>query len=122
MFIHDRSQLFRELKLCKQLLRPLDDQRTAGSQESSQMIRGYSRQTGSCVSSLSNGIGQSLEPDAEAFLHTNLPFSAPMPRQIFYSQNSSLPSKSNLLHIQHALKVVFNLYLNHFKLFVALKK
>lgn len=86
------SHLFRELKLCKQLLRPIDDQRTNRSQGSSQMIRGYSRQTNSCVSSLSNGISQPNEPDAEAFLHGNLPFSAPMTRQLFRSQNSSLQS------------------------------
>ncbi|KAL5009301.1 hypothetical protein ScPMuIL_014882 [Solemya velum] len=47
------TQVFREFKLCKLLLRPLDDHHSA-SRGSSQQIRGYSRQTESYVSSLSN--------------------------------------------------------------------
>jgi hypothetical protein len=53
-----RTQLFREFKLCKMLLRPLDDRHSA-SRYSGHMLRGYSRQTESYVSSLSNSVDNS---------------------------------------------------------------
>ena len=52
------TQLFREFKLCKLLLRPLDD-RYSASRGSSHQIRGYSRQSESYVSSLSNSADNS---------------------------------------------------------------
>ena len=52
------TQLFREFKLCKLLLRPLDD-RYSASRGSTQNIRGYSRQSESYVSSLSNSADNS---------------------------------------------------------------
>ncbi|XP_067682061.1 regulator of G-protein signaling 22-like isoform X1 [Haliotis asinina] len=55
-----RTQLFRELKLCKLLLRPLDD-RISASRNSSRQLRGYSRQSESYVSSLSNSADNSAE-------------------------------------------------------------
>ncbi|KAK3576327.1 hypothetical protein CHS0354_039734 [Potamilus streckersoni] len=64
------TQLFREFKLCKLLLRPLDD-RYSASRHSSQQIRGYSRQSESYVSSLSNSADNSandvLEDEDLAF-------------------------------------------------------
>jgi hypothetical protein len=53
-----RTQLFRELKLVKLLLRPLEDRQSA-SRGSSRNIRGYSRQTETYVSSLSNSVDNS---------------------------------------------------------------
>ena len=55
--------MFREFKLCKLLLRPLDD-RGSASRASSRLLRGYSRQTESYVSSLSNSADNSAN-DAE---------------------------------------------------------
>lgn len=52
------TQLFREFKLCKLLLRPLDD-RYSASRNSSNQLRGYSRQSESYVSSLSNSADNS---------------------------------------------------------------
>ncbi|XP_074646346.1 uncharacterized protein LOC141902488 [Tubulanus polymorphus] len=57
-----KTKLFREFKLSKLLLRPLDD-RYSASRGSSRNIRGYSRQTGSYLSSLSN----SAAHDADEF-------------------------------------------------------
>ncbi|XP_055879604.1 uncharacterized protein LOC106067347 isoform X3 [Biomphalaria glabrata] len=48
-----RTQLFRELKLVKLLLKPLDNDRQSTSRESSRNIRGYSRASESYISSLS---------------------------------------------------------------------
>lgn len=48
-----RTQLFRELKLVKLLLRPLEIERQSASRGSSRNIRGYSRATESYISSLS---------------------------------------------------------------------
>ncbi|XP_059138673.1 regulator of G-protein signaling 22-like isoform X2 [Physella acuta] len=48
-----RAELFRELKLVKLLLRPLDTERQSTSRESSRNIRGYSRASESYISSLS---------------------------------------------------------------------
>lgn len=56
--VSPRTQLFREFKLCKMLLRPLDD-RFSASRSSGPMLRGYSRQTESYVSSLSNSVDNS---------------------------------------------------------------
>ncbi|PVD26500.1 hypothetical protein C0Q70_14177 [Pomacea canaliculata] len=53
-----KTQLFRELKLVKLLLRPTDD-RNSASRCSSRNIRGYSRQTETYVSSLSNSMDNS---------------------------------------------------------------
>ena len=53
-----RTQLFREFKLNKLLLRPLDD-RNSGGRGGSSKIRGYSRMSESYVSSLSNSIDNS---------------------------------------------------------------
>ncbi|XP_013386604.1 uncharacterized protein LOC106156055 isoform X2 [Lingula anatina] len=53
-----RTKLFREFKLCKLLLRSLDDRYSAG-RVSSNALRGYSRQTGTSVSSLSNSADNS---------------------------------------------------------------
>ncbi|XP_056020766.1 uncharacterized protein LOC125650178 isoform X3 [Ostrea edulis] len=52
------TQLFREFKLCKLLLRPLDD-RYSASRNSSNQLRGYSRQSESYISSLSNSADNS---------------------------------------------------------------
>ncbi|XP_052275180.1 uncharacterized protein LOC127874696 isoform X4 [Dreissena polymorpha] len=61
------TQLFREFKLCKLLLRPLDD-RYSASRGSSHQIRGYSRQSESYVSSLSNSADNSAnDVDDEDF-------------------------------------------------------
>ncbi|KAL4237950.1 hypothetical protein ACF0H5_002660 [Mactra antiquata] len=61
------TQLFREFKLCKLLLRPLDD-RYSASRGSSRNIRGYSRQSESYVSSLSNSADNSAnDVDDEDF-------------------------------------------------------
>ena len=54
-----RTQLFREFKLCKLLLRPLDDAHYSAGRGSSRVLRGYSRQTESYVSSLSNSADNS---------------------------------------------------------------
>ncbi|ELU03775.1 hypothetical protein CAPTEDRAFT_221083 [Capitella teleta] len=54
-----KTQLFREFKLCKMLLRPLDDHFSASRRSSGHMLRGYSRQTESYVSSLSNSVDNS---------------------------------------------------------------
>ncbi|KAK6183535.1 hypothetical protein SNE40_011001 [Patella caerulea] len=56
------TQLFRELKLCKLLLRPLDD-RNSASRGSSRQIRGYSRQSESYISSLSYSGENSAEDE-----------------------------------------------------------
>ncbi|XP_070180134.1 regulator of G-protein signaling 22-like isoform X6 [Littorina saxatilis] len=53
-----KTQLFRELKLVKLLLRPLEDRQSA-SRGSSRNVRGYSRQTETYVSSLSNSVDNS---------------------------------------------------------------
>nr|KAG5695957.1 hypothetical protein BaRGS_017538 [Batillaria attramentaria] len=53
-----KTQLFRELKLVKLLLRPLEERQSA-SRGSSRNIRGYSRQTETYVSSLSNSADNS---------------------------------------------------------------
>ncbi|XP_053375384.1 uncharacterized protein LOC123527871 isoform X6 [Mercenaria mercenaria] len=61
------TQLFREFKLCKLLLRPLDD-RYSASRGSTHNIRGYSRQSESYVSSLSNSADNSAnDVDDEDF-------------------------------------------------------
>lgn len=61
------TQLFREFKLCKLLLRPLDD-RYSTSRGSSHNLRGYSRQSESYVSSLSNSADNSAsDVDNEDF-------------------------------------------------------
>ncbi|XP_052766652.1 uncharacterized protein LOC128207645 isoform X4 [Mya arenaria] len=61
------TQLFREFKLCKLLLRPLDD-RYSASRGSSHNIRGYSRQSESYISSLSNSADNSAnDVDDEDF-------------------------------------------------------
>ena len=54
-----RSRLFREFKMCKLLMRPLDDRFRSASRGSSRNLRGYSRQTESYVSSLSNSADNS---------------------------------------------------------------
>ncbi|XP_064623273.1 uncharacterized protein LOC135485317 isoform X13 [Lineus longissimus] len=59
-----RTRLFREMKLCKLLLRPLDDRYSAGG-GSSRLLRGYSRQTESYVSSLSNSADNSANEDGD---------------------------------------------------------
>ncbi|XP_014767812.1 uncharacterized protein LOC106867448 [Octopus bimaculoides] len=88
-----RSELFREMKLCKQILRPLDEQRVGDSQESSQLIRGYSRQTGSCVSSLSNGASSTfIESQEPNYSWINLTYSAPQPQRTYFSQTASEPT------------------------------
>ncbi|ESO83511.1 hypothetical protein LOTGIDRAFT_236545 [Lottia gigantea] len=56
------TQLFRELKLCKLLLRALDD-RNSASRGSSRQIRGYSRESESFISSLSISGDNSAEDD-----------------------------------------------------------
>ncbi|XP_076463584.1 LOW QUALITY PROTEIN: uncharacterized protein LOC143295827 [Babylonia areolata] len=53
-----KTQLFRELKLVKLLLRPLEERQSA-SRGSSRNLRGYSRQTETYVSSLSNSVDNS---------------------------------------------------------------
>ena len=58
------TQLFREFKLCKLLLRPLDD-RYSASRGSSRQIRGYSRQSESYVSSLSNSADNSAHDEID---------------------------------------------------------
>ncbi|XP_029638273.2 uncharacterized protein LOC115213437 [Octopus sinensis] len=88
-----RSEHFREMKLCKQILRPLDEQRVGDSQESSQLIRGYSRQTGSCVSSLSNGASSTfIESQEPNYSWINLTYSAPQPQRAYFSQTASEPT------------------------------
>jgi hypothetical protein len=52
------------MKVCKLLLRPLDDRYSAGG-NSSRQLRGYSRQTESYVSSLSNSADNSANEDAD---------------------------------------------------------
>ena len=54
-----RTTLFRELKLNKLLLRPLDDRYSASRRGSHYTLRGYSRQTETYASSLSNSVGNS---------------------------------------------------------------
>lgn len=67
-----RTPLFRELKLVKLLLRRLDDRRSGSSRRaprgdsSSSHIRGYSRQTGTYASSLSNSGDNSNAADGGA--------------------------------------------------------
>ncbi|XP_038071568.1 uncharacterized protein LOC119740369 isoform X2 [Patiria miniata] len=56
-----RTKLFLEYKLCKLLLRPLDERRPASRQNSSRDLRGYSRQTTSFTST-SASLAQSREP------------------------------------------------------------
>ena len=54
-----RTQLFRELKLNKLLLRQLDDRYSATRRGSHYTLRGYSRQTETYASSLSNSVDNS---------------------------------------------------------------
>ncbi|XP_022088623.1 uncharacterized protein LOC110978161 isoform X3 [Acanthaster planci] len=56
-----RTKLFLEYKLCKLLLRPLDERRPTSRQNSSRGLRGYSRQTTSFTST-SASLAQSREP------------------------------------------------------------
>ena len=63
-FYFPRTHLFREMKLCKLLLRPLDDQYSAG-RGSSRNLRGYSRQTESYLSTLSNTANNSAQDDLD---------------------------------------------------------
>ena len=58
MFPNYRTTLFRELKLLKLLLRTLEDRFQSSASHRSSQIRGYSRQTESYVSSLSNSAGK----------------------------------------------------------------
>ena len=58
LLLFSRTQLFREFKLCKLLLRALDD-RYSARRGSSHLLRGYSRQTESYMSSLSNSADNS---------------------------------------------------------------
>ena len=58
MFPYYRTTLFRELKLLKLLLRTLEDRFQSSASHRSSQIRGYSRQTESYVSSLSNSAGK----------------------------------------------------------------
>lgn len=55
--------MFRELKLLKLLLRPLDDRHQSSASFKSSQIRGYSRQTESYISSLSNSADNSANED-----------------------------------------------------------
>ena len=67
--VHDvvycRTELFREFKLCKLLLRPLEDRLSATYRGGSSKIRGYSRQTEDYASSLSNSGDNSAQYDFE---------------------------------------------------------
>ncbi|XP_069117342.1 regulator of G-protein signaling 22-like isoform X3 [Argopecten irradians] len=67
------TQLFREFKLCKLLLRALDDRYSAGRH--STMIRGYSRQSESYVSSFSNSADNSahdeIDDDEDIFMDSS---------------------------------------------------
>ena len=93
-----RTQLFREFKLCKLLLRPLDDHSSARC-SSSRQLRGYSRQTESYISSLSNTVDNSAN-DAD-FDDYNLPW-GDLRRSALYryqrpgSRAYSLPTKVGL--------------------------
>ena len=93
-----RTRLFRELKLCKLLLRPLDDRGSARC-SSSRQLRGYSRQTESYISSLSNTVDNSAN-DAD-FDEFNLPW-GDIRRSALYryqrpgSRAFSLPAKIGL--------------------------
>ena len=97
-----RTQLFREFKLCKLLLRPLDDHSSARC-SSSRQLRGYSRQTESYISSLSNTVDNSAN-DAD-FDDYNLPW-GDLRRSALYryqrpgSRAYSLPTKVGLGTLQ----------------------
>lgn len=90
------TQLFREFKLCKLLLRPLDD-RYSASRGSSQQIRGYSRQSESYVSSLSNSADNSahdeIDDDDMAFGEGQYRYSALFPYQRPGSRAYSVPTR-----------------------------
>jgi len=58
-----RTTLFRELKLLKLLLRTLEERFQSSASHKSSQIRGYSRQTESYVSSLSNSADNSANED-----------------------------------------------------------
>ena len=60
-----RTELFRQFKLCKLLLRPLEDRLSATNRGGSSKIRGYSRQTEDYASSLSNSGDNSAQQDFE---------------------------------------------------------
>ena len=61
--LFSRTELFRELKLLKLLLRTLEDRFQSSASHRSSQIRGYSRQTESYVSSLSNSADNSANED-----------------------------------------------------------
>ncbi|XP_033734034.1 uncharacterized protein LOC117323122 isoform X2 [Pecten maximus] len=67
------TQLFREFKLCKLLLRALDDRYSAGRH--SNTLRGYSRQSESYVSSFSNSADNSahdeIDDDEDIFMDSS---------------------------------------------------
>ncbi|XP_071159349.1 regulator of G-protein signaling 22-like isoform X30 [Mytilus edulis] len=90
------TQLFREFKLCKLLLRPLDD-RYSASRGSSQQIRGYSRQSESYVSSLSNSADNSahdeIDDDDFGFGEGQYRYSALFPYQRPGSRAYSVPNR-----------------------------
>jgi len=90
------TQLFREFKLCKLLLRPLDD-RYSASRVSSQQIRGYSRQSESYVSSLSNSADNSahdeIDDDDMGFGEGQYRYSALFPYQRPGSRAYSVPNR-----------------------------
>ncbi|KAI0239141.1 hypothetical protein LSAT2_010110 [Lamellibrachia satsuma] len=100
-----KTQLFREFKLCKLLLRPLDD-RSSARCSSSRQLRGYSRQTESYISSLGNTVDNSAN-DAD-FEEYNLPW-GDIRRSALYryqrpgSRAFSLPAKIGLGHASQSL-------------------
>ena len=65
-FVIFRTKLFRDFKLCKLLVRPLGEDHPSGSRRSSRYtVRGYSRQTQSYMSSLSNSADNSGNEDLD---------------------------------------------------------
>ncbi|KAK3093892.1 hypothetical protein FSP39_021520 [Pinctada imbricata] len=95
------TQLFRELKLCKLLLRPLDD-RYSASRGSSRQIRGYSRQSESYVSSLSNSADNSahdeIDDDDSAFMQGHIKHSDLFKYQRPGSRAVSVPTRFDFPH------------------------
>ncbi|CAH1792455.1 unnamed protein product [Owenia fusiformis] len=97
------TELFREFKLCKLLLRQLEDGRMSGK-SSQQQVRGYSRQSESYVSSLSNSADNSANEDStdyegEYVICGGIRRSALYPYERPGSRALSLPPKLGLGHV-----------------------
>lgn len=103
------------MKLQKLLLRPLDDRNSASRGSSRNIsVRGYSRQTETYVSSLSNSVdnsGNDILGDEDDLLEGGIHYSALYPYQRPGSRALSMPIKV----ISGKSNFLLNLYISQFK-------